>query len=158
MYSIRSIDEKIRKDVVALITENWGSPIIVTKGRVHSVETLPGFIAVENDRLRGVITYGIENGDCEIVSLDSLAENIGIGSMLIDAAIKKAKDHGCRRVWLITTNDNTHAVRFYQKRGFNIAGIYINSIQESRKIKPQIPLTGFDNIPVLHEIELEKVF
>lgn len=87
----------------------------------------------------------------------SILENQGIGSVLIDKIIEKAKEHRCRKVWLITTNDNTHAIRFYQKRGFSFIGIHINAIQKSRKIKPQIPLYGFDNIPILHEIEFEKI-
>lgn len=76
--------------------------------------------------------------------------------MLIDKVIEEAKEHKCKRVWLITTNDNTHAIRFYQRRGFNFRGLYINAIQESRKIKPQIPLLGMDDIPIMHEIEFEK--
>lgn len=36
-----------------------------------------------------------------------------------------------------------------------MAAIHINAIKESRKIKPQIPLLGFDDIPILHEIEFE---
>lgn len=157
MFELKPIDEKTRKDVINLITENWCGPIVVTKGKIHSAENLPGFIVVENDKLKGLITYSIENDDCEIVSLDSLIENHGVGSMLIDRVIEKAREQRCKRVWLITTNDNTYAIRFYQKRGFNLIGIHINAIQESRKIKSQIPLYGIDNIPILHEIEFEKV-
>ena len=73
----------------------------------------------------------------------------------IDKVIKIANENKCKRIWLITTNDNTKAIRYYQKKGFSIKDIYINSIQESRKIKPEIPLYGFDNIPILHEIEFE---
>jgi RimJ/RimL family protein N-acetyltransferase len=68
-----------------------------------------------------------------------------------------ARLHGCKRVWLITTNDNTHAIRYYQKRGFDLVAIHRNAIDASRKIKPQIPLTGFDGIPILHEIEFEMM-
>ncbi|GAE90166.1 acetyltransferase [Acetivibrio straminisolvens JCM 21531] len=58
---------------------------------------------------------------------------------------------------MITTNDNTRAIRYYQKRGFNLCNIYLNSVNEARKIKPQIPLHGYDNIPILHEIEFEML-
>jgi ribosomal protein S18 acetylase RimI-like enzyme len=84
-----------------------------------------------------------------------LTENCGIGSRLIEEVIKVARKNNCCRVWLITTNDNTRAIRFYQRRGFTMASIHINAIKESRKIKPQIPLLGFDDIPILHEIEFE---
>lgn len=107
--------------------------------------------------VKGIITYNIENNECEIVSLDSLYENVGIGSELINQVVNEANINGCKRVWLITTNDNTHAIRYYQKRGFNMVAIHRNAINESRKIKPQIPITGFDGIPILHEIEFEKM-
>jgi ribosomal protein S18 acetylase RimI-like enzyme len=63
----------------------------------------------------------------------------------------------CSRVWLVTTNDNTYAIRFYQKQGFNICNIYLNTINKSRELKPEIPLKGFDDIPILHEIEFELI-
>ncbi|MBE6082919.1 GNAT family N-acetyltransferase [Sporanaerobacter sp. PP17-6a] len=157
MYEIIPICDELRKDVVDFISDNWGSPIIVSKGKVHFADILEGYVAVENGKIDGVITYSIENGECEIVSLDSLVENQGIGSNLINKVIEKAKENKCRRVWLITTNDNTKAIRYYQKRGFYMEEIHINAIQRSRKLKPQIPLYGFDNIPILHEIEFEKI-
>ncbi|QAT61819.1 GNAT family N-acetyltransferase [Acidilutibacter cellobiosedens] len=157
MYTIIPICDELRKDVVDFISDNWGSPIIVSKGKVHFADILEGYVAVENGEIDGVITYSIENGECEIVSLDSLVENQGIGSNLINKVIEKAKENKCRRVWLITTNDNTKAIRYYQKRGFYMKEIHINAIQRSRKLKPQIPLYGFDNIPILHEIEFEKI-
>lgn len=36
-----------------------------------------------------------------------------------------------------------------------MAAFYRNSVEKSRKIKPEIPETGNDNIPIFHEIELE---
>jgi ribosomal protein S18 acetylase RimI-like enzyme len=74
---------------------------------------------------------------------------------LINNVIEKAKKCNCMRVWLITTNDNTHALRFYQKRGFEWVGFYKNSMDDSRKLKPEIPELGDDNIPIKHEIEFE---
>lgn len=156
-FQIKNIDTDTREFVVNYIAQNWGSSLIVTRGKVHNSEELPGFVALIDGEVKGIITYNIENNECEIVSLDSLYENIGIGSQLINQVVNVAKKNGCRRVWLITTNDNTYAIRFYQKRGFDMAAIHRNAINESRKIKPQIPLTGFDKIPILHEIEFEMM-
>ncbi|GAV25404.1 N-acetyltransferase [Carboxydothermus islandicus] len=97
---------------------------MVAKGKVHYVDKLPGFVALNEGKIEGLITYHIENGECEIVSLDSLKENQGIGSKLIDCVLSEAKKQGCKRVWLITTNDNLKAIRFYQKRGFNMVALY----------------------------------
>jgi len=156
-FEITDIDAGTRGFIVNYIRNNWGSSLIVTRGKVHNAEVLPGFAAMADDAVKGIITYHIEGNDCEIVSLDSLQENNGIGKALIDQVVHVARLHGCKRVWLITTNDNTHAIRYYQKRGFDLVAIHRNAIDASRIIKPQIPLTGFDGIPILHEIEFEMM-
>ena len=156
MIEIHPIEDQTRKTVIDFITENWGAPIVVTKGKVHSSNQLPGFIAYINGQLAGLLTYHIENQECEVVSLDSVIENQGIGTRLLEEVAKKAREQECKKVWLITTNDNIPAIRFYQKKGFRFAGIHLNAIKESRKIKAQIPLYGYDNIPILDELEFEK--
>jgi hypothetical protein len=55
----------------------------------------------------------------------------------------------------MTHNDNLDALRFYQRRGFSISGIRLNSMARARKIKPSIPLIGDYNIPIRDEIDLE---
>ncbi|HWR22695.1 MAG TPA: GNAT family N-acetyltransferase [Feifaniaceae bacterium] len=81
---------------------------------------------------------------------------LGVGTALLSAAADYAKTQGCSRLWLITTNDNTRAIRFYQRRGFVMTALHLNAIEDARRMKPQIPLTGLDDIPILHEIEFEK--
>lgn len=156
MFVIREINENDKEIVTHLIVENWGSSIIVSKGKVYDVFSLPGFIAESDGKIIGLITYNVHGYECEITTLDSYTENKGIGSRLIEEVIKIARENNCYRIWLVTTNDNTKAIRFYQKRGFTITAIYINAIRKSREIKPQIPLFGFDNIPILHEIVFEQ--
>ena len=111
--------------------------------------------AYEGDTLTGLVTYRITGRDCEILSLDSLREGRGVGGVLIDRVVKAAKDARCRRIKVITTNDNTGALRFYQKRGFTMVRLYLYAIETAREMKPSIPLTGCNGIPIEHEIELE---
>lgn len=154
MFQIRQIECNDR--VVADIWKrNWGSDVMVTRGRVYKALDYPGFLAIENNEIIGLLVYRIEDKECEILSLDSLAENKGVGSELILQAIEAAKSQDCTRIWLITSNDNTNAMRFYQKRGFEFKAIYLNAIEEARKLKPEIPMVGYDNIPIKHEIEME---
>jgi RimJ/RimL family protein N-acetyltransferase len=138
-----------------LFTRSWGADYVVSKGVIHRFDDLEGIAAVKDIQIKGMLTYNIVENEMEIVSVNSYLENTGIGSELLARAVQKAKDNKCNRVWLITTNDSTPALRFYQKKGFRICNIYIGSIKESRKLKPEIPLTGFDGIPIEHEIELE---
>ena len=135
--------------------ENWGSEKIVTKNTIYNATELPGFIAEQNNKPVGIVLYNIKDKECEIILFGSFVEKIGIGSSLINWVKKVAKIQECRRVWLITTNDNTPAIRFYQKKGFSLVAVYRNAIEESRKLKPEIPLEGIDGIPIRDEIELE---
>jgi len=95
-------------------------------------------------------------GDCEVVSLDSLRPCAGIGTSLIDAVKTAAAESGCGRLWLVTTNDNMNALRFYQKRGFVMVKINRNAIEFARSLKP-VPLVGAEGIPLRDEIELEMI-
>ena len=90
------------------------------------------------------------------MSLNAIEKGKGIGSALLDEIEKIAKEQRCRRIWLITTNDNIDALRFYQRRGYEIAFVHRHAIQESRKIKPQLPFVGKYGIPIRDEIEMEK--
>jgi len=118
---------------------------------------LPGFIAEVDNRPVGLLTYHVEDDQCEVVSLNSLREGMWIGSSLLDAAKEAAQAAGCRRMWLITTNDNLAALGFYQKRGWRLVAIHRDALEESRRLKPEIPAVGIDGIPVRDEIELEML-
>lgn len=154
-FDINEIRGSDKSLVSKFISENWGSVLSVSRGKVHDTSTLPGFIFKRKNKIIGVITYNIRDNECEIVTLDSKISNKGLGSKLLNSVIKKARLKNCKRIWLITTNDNSNAIRFYQKRGFEWVGFYKGAIKESRKLKPEIPELGNDNIPIKHEIEFE---
>ena len=154
---IQVIDESVRDEMKEFLKVKWGSMIVVSKGKAHNLEELPGFVVIENERITGVVTYDVVDKDCEIISLDSVIENRGLGSKLLDKVIEIAKIVGCERVWLMTTNDNTKAMRFYQKRGFDLVGFYKDAMVKAREIKPEIPKIGYDDILIKHELEFEKI-
>ncbi len=90
-----------------------------------------------------------------MVALKSTRERIGIGSALIETVKRAAASAKCDRLWLITTNDNVEALRFYQKRGFRLVAVYPNAVIEARELKPEIPMIGTHGIPIRDELELE---
>ena len=91
------------------------------------------------------------------MTIESTKPGIGIGTMLIKAVTQTAREAGCKRLWLITTNDNLHALHFYQKRGFRLVTVHRNAVDAARQLKPRIPLIGNDQIPLHDEIELEMM-
>jgi GNAT superfamily N-acetyltransferase len=141
--------------VSKFMTDHWGSKSIIIRGRLVYPEQLDGFAAMHDDEVLGLATFRIDNGACELVTLNSRREGVGVGGSLMDAVKAAAADAKCERLWLITTNDNLHALHFYQRRGFHITAVYPNALEESRKLKPEIPLVGDYGIPLRDEIELE---
>lgn len=153
-FTIHPIADADRPVTLAFISEHWGLPI-VSRGIAHPAHEYPGFIAWKSGRIAGLITYHIAGDQCEITTLDSIMEGLGIGTALIQQVSEAARAAGSRRLWLITTNDNVNALRFYQKRHFELVAVHRRAIEQSRQIKPSIPPLGFDGIPIRDEIELE---
>ena len=154
-FIITEISPSDKPAIAKLISESWGSTISISRGRKHEITELPGFICKLNNIIAGLITYHIENEECEIATLNCTVEGKGLGTRLIQKVMDKAREQKCTRVWLITSNDNTKAIRFYQRRGFEWVGFHKDAMIKSRKLKPEIPETGNDNIPIKHEIEFE---
>jgi ribosomal protein S18 acetylase RimI-like enzyme len=136
------------------IIKKWGSDIIVSRGNSYKAEDLDGILVYDKEKIVGLGLYTIKNNSCEIVLLETFIQNIGIGSEIIEKIKEIAKIKNCERIWLVTTNNNINALKFYQKRGFHFSNIYINSMEEARKIKPEIPKT-YDGIEIRDEIEFE---
>mgnify|MGYP002400171126 CR=1 FL=1 len=143
--------------ITEILLDNWASNIIVTRGTSYEADLLPGIIAEVNGKPLGLLTYNIKGEELEIVTMNAMEKGKGIGSALLDEIERIAKEKKCKRIWLITTNDNIDAIRFYQKRGFEIAFVHRYAIEVSRKIKPQLPFVGKYGIPIRDEIEMEKL-
>jgi ribosomal protein S18 acetylase RimI-like enzyme len=153
---VRPANDDERHEVAALWAERWGSPRMVTRGRVHEPMGLPMLVALDADeRIAGALTYEVRDGEMEAVTVDAFIARIGAGRALIEAAAAEAGRLGCRRLWLITTNDNTPALRFYQRCGMTLAALHRGEIAASRLLKPEIPEVGRDGIPIRDELELE---
>ena len=154
-FDIRSVAEIDPQRISSFLERRWGSRLLVSRGKLHDAAALPGFFACHHERVIGLATYQLVDADCELVTLDSEVEGIGVGSALTAMVREAAIAADCRRLWLITTNDNLPALGFYQKRGFRITAVHSNALDLSRQLKPQIPLIGLDGIPLHDEIELE---
>ena len=104
----------------------------------------------------GAATYAIHGDACEVLTLHAGPRFAGTGSALLAAVEEVATDAGCRRLWLVTTNDNVDALRFYQRRGFRLAQLRAGAVDASREeLKPEIPALGDHGIPLRDELELE---
>lgn len=154
---VRPVQEGDRPTVEWLTTQLWGAPEVVVHDDVFYPAALPGFIAERAGRIAGLVTFDVRPGLLEIVTINALEQQTGIGTLLIEAVRAEAKHRGCREITLTTTNDNIGALRFYQRRGFRLAALRAGAVDRSRLRKPEIPRTGDYGIPLRDEIDLSCV-
>jgi ribosomal protein S18 acetylase RimI-like enzyme len=154
-FTIRPLTAANHDWVREKMIELWGAEVVVAHGEIFRPAELPGFIAEASNEAAGLLTYHISKSGCEIVTIDSWREGMGVGTRLIEAARQVAGQEKCRRLWLVTTNDNIRALGFYQRRGFVICAVRLNVFEKNRLLKPEIPLYGESGIPIRDEIEFE---
>lgn len=148
--------------IACTLVERWGSTTIVTRGRQCDASTLEALIALdatdehEPERV-GLLTYRVDREGLEVVTIDALRAGSGIGGGLLARVTQTARDAGAARVWLITTNDNLHAVTLYQRSGFRIAAVHRGAVDRARTLKPSIPLVAENGIELHDELELELI-
>ncbi len=139
----------------ALLEAEWGGASQVRRGELLDVLALPGFVAEEDGAALGLVTYRVEEGECELAFLQAFERSRGIGTELLEAVAGVASD--CERVWVVTTNDNLDALRFYQRRGFRLAALRPGAVDAARaSLKPRIGRVGAHGIPMRDELELER--
>ena len=150
----KDISISTTEEIKQVFIKEWGANYIVTKGKIINYNDVKGFSLKINNKILGLITYLVKDNEIEITSLNSFYQNIGVGTLLLNTVIEKLNDK-YKRIFLITTNNNKNALKFYKNRNFIIKNIFKNSINEARKIKPEIPKYDINGIEIKDEIELE---
>ena len=160
--TLRRIAAADRTWLAELIEAGWGLPVVSISG-LYDPSTLNGIVAEQDGELLGALTYRMDEYDMEVVTLNSLIENRGIGSALLAEARRIARASN-RRLWLITTNENSRAIAFYQRRGMEMAALHRNFADEVREAKPLLAAdsgllsgaeAGHGAIAFRHAIEFE---
>jgi GNAT superfamily N-acetyltransferase len=136
---------------------SWGTTSSAAHGRLIDVTEVDGLVAELDGEWSGHLGFEVaDDGSCEILLLESRMPGRGVGAAPIGTLAGAALDRGWMRIWLITTNDNTDALRWYQRRGFVLVALHRDAVTTSRRtLKPEIPELGDDDIPIRYELELE---
>lgn len=151
----RRISERDRPQVNAFLIRHWFSTDMIVCGKRIDMTKADGIGAFDGAELAGLIMYRFRGPVCDLLSLNSLTERCGVGTELIRRAAETARGNGRTKLVVVTTNDNIDAIRFYQKRGFDLVRLHRDSLAAARRIKPEIPLIGEHGIPLRHELEFE---
>lgn len=151
---VRPVEDGDRPTVEWLITRLWGAPEVVVHRGAYYPARLPGYLAERDGRIAGLVTFEVRPPVLEIVTINALQRQEGVGTLLLDAVRSEAQRRDCLEVRLTTTNDNVDALRFYQRRGFRLTALRPGAVDLSRRRKASIPRAGEYGIPLHDEIDL----
>jgi len=143
---------KIRMRINEQLAEMWGDVTVAVHGERFDLSDCEGFTCQEGGNVLGALHYRLSGNECEVLSLYALREHAGVGQALMRRAVREASKRGAKRLVLVTTNDNVRAIRFYQQFGMELEAIDRYAVERARELKPSIPTTGCDGIPILHEL------
>lgn len=143
-------------DWSVLPPSEWGT-VIARLGELVDLAEVPALVARIDGAPAGLLTWRLDpsTGEVEVLGVEAWIRDRGVGAALLRAVRSEALRLDAGRLWLITNNDNLDALRFYQRRGWQLAAIHLGGTDRSRSVKPSIPLVGDHGIPVHHEVELE---
>lgn len=146
--------------------EAWAAEVLATElsGRLQArrgelIDVLDGDVLIAwrgSDRV-GVLTWRPDGpGRIEITSLLAVEPGGGIGSALLAAVADVARNAGARSICVTTTNDNLTALGLYQRRGYKLVDLRAGAVENARRsLKPGIPETAANGLPLRDELELE---
>lgn len=154
---VRAREEFDRPAVERFLAERHSAPRIARRGEVLYPLDHPALLTEADGALTGVLTYVIRANHCEVLTVHTSPQWSGAGTALIIEVRRIAAERGCTRLWVVTTNDNVDALRFYQRRGFRLTELRVGAIDDARtRLKPEIPKIGAHGIPLRDELELDQ--
>lgn len=137
-----------------VIAQRWGG-VVAIHDELYVPSELPSLVAELDAERVGLLTYRVDRHGLEVVTVDALVDGVGAGTALICAARNIAQSQALPRMWTVTTNDNVHALWFYQRLGLRVVRVDLGAVDRARLLKPSIPLMGHDGIPIRDELVLE---
>ena len=155
------VREPSRNEIDWLLDESidLGGPVIVSSGRLYELSRQELLIAVAAEEPVGFVAFRCEGEKAEVLAIKSLHRQHGIGTTLLAHVEDVVRRRGVGEVVLVTTNDNTDALRFYQRRGYQILDFQRNAFRDVLLLKgldPNAVIIGQHGIVVRDVIVLAK--
>ncbi len=155
---IRTITESDRGWAADVVAQHVGTPEIVSRGVRYDTRSLPGLVVEDATGRLGLVHYCIVGTRCEVVAIVVLQPRQGLGRWLLEALGSVARARGCRRLWLVTTNNNRAAQTFCAALGWRLVAVHRGAVAVSRRQKPEIPERAADGTLIEDELEYQLGF
>ena len=147
VVTVRTSDAADRDWVVDAARRLLGSEHQVHSRRQFHVDAHELLIADVDGEPTGFLAWIVEGDECEVLAIGTDRPRAGVGSALLDAAATVAREHGCRRLHLTTTDANVGAQRFYEAAGWTLAERLVGAVDRCREQwKPEIPADMHDEL------------
>lgn len=144
------------QDIDRLVQEHWGLPVVCVD-RLYESADLEGLVWRDDPgEIQGLVTWAVEGDRAEIVTMEAFVQGAHIGGRLLHAAEAELQRRGVRTVVVVTTNDNLRAQAFYMRRGYRVVRLDIDGMTRVRALKPEVPETGHEGLPLRDMWELRK--
>ncbi len=136
---VRPLGDDDRAWARALISDTWGVPVVSITRSYDDPAALTGFVADDDGRRVGLATYrALPPDECEVVTLIAVERRRGIGRKLLEVVRDDSVVKGCKRLWLMTTDDNSDALAFYRRLGWVEVARHPSFDEVVRRAKPDL--------------------
>jgi GNAT superfamily N-acetyltransferase len=121
------------------------------RGELIDVLAGSGLVLERDGEPAGVVLWRADaDGQTELAYLWAFESGRGSGRAMVEAMYVRVGSP----IWVVTTNDNIGALRFYQRLGFRMRALRPGAVDDARRdLKPSIPLEA-GGIASRDEIEL----
>lgn len=152
---VRQIVPDDRDWVAEMLLKEWTSTSVARRGQLFEAAGLPGYLATIGRQRIGLVLVDVKDREFEVVAIGTTQPRRGVGQALMERCFAEARATGCRRVWLVTTNNNIAAIGFYQRLGMDFRALHRHAVRVSRELKPTIPVRDDTGVRIDHEPEFE---
>lgn len=130
--------------------------MIARRGGTVPLDSVGGLVAIVDGEPAGIATFLIDGSEVEVITLDCFTCGVGVGTAVFEGVAQLGRQAGCLRLWLVTTNENVDALRFYTRRGLRLVAVHRGAVASARLRKPAIPLRDEHGVAIEDELEFER--
>ena len=118
-----------------------------------------GIVAELDGRAVGLLTVAESTRELEVLTLNSAERGIGVGTRLLETALRVGSASGSERLWLVTGNDNLDGIRWCLRRGLRVVAAHADAADsDGTRTDARPAATGRAGGPAADLVELEHDF
>lgn len=146
-----------KEAVHRLLMHRWNDDCIIFGGRAYTSRDFETIGAHDGEgTLVGIALWTMRGRVALLGAIDSFQPGSGAAGALLERVQQEARGRNAVSLRAVTTNDNVHALVYYQRKGFRLDTLFVGSVDAFRgRDNPNFRRIGFNGLPVRDTLELE---